>query len=522
MLLELIAPAMIQNEVTALYRLIHEAQKERGLVSLFLADKNSEFADLMEMQFVFTDKMVGALPVLPKKKSAKIDPLLIALQYAPAKRRYITSRMISPEDATSFYTHDVINPAIDVLQELMVFESKYNPSRVSAFNNFMHWKERVGRQRALSGVLLINDRQHPLEIKTILEYIISKQQAYERMFLCLCDSETRAAITAIEGNSDVFRRIDALNQDLLRLPSQQWIENFDPKAWFDLFTEKMDILFDMGLTLIEKLSSESLPLTYALLKPEQQPSNDQAEIPFSLVNHFDQISDLPLFSCLDRSLLMDVLKFARVMTHEKGSLIFINGEPATRFYIVLSGWVKLFNGNSDGQEAILQLIGSGHALSESAIFNSSVYQVCAQATEEVQLLSIPTSIIKDKIKSNGQLAANMITTVAGRSESLMRQFEQLALHSVNERVGRFILKLMLEDNSQSVNFKLPHDKSLIAGFLGMKPETFSRVLQSFKDQGIEVGRNSVTLPSLYALCSYCDEELGSTCQRFGDRKCRLS
>ncbi|MFO1242058.1 MAG: helix-turn-helix domain-containing protein [Rickettsiales bacterium] len=78
---------------------------------------------------------------------------------------------------------------------------------------------------------------------------------------------------------------------------------------------------------------------------------------------------------------------------------------------------------------------------------------------------------------------------------------------------------VLENGERTKNLKLPYDKSLIAGYLGMKPETFSRTLQSLKEQGIDIDKNQVSLPDVFALCDYCDMELTEKCSRAGTKEC---
>jgi CRP-like cAMP-binding protein len=233
----------------------------------------------------------------------------------------------------------------------------------------------------------------------------------------------------------------------------------------------------------------------------------------------DTIKALPLFAGLDPASLNDILKYARITNHNKGALIFMQGEQASRFYIILEGWVKLFKGNVDGQESILQVLSTGDNLLETVIFNDTPLPVNAQAVDNVKLLSIPASMIREKLKNNHALAVNMLSTVSGRSQALISQFEQLTLKTVTQRVGWFLLKLFLESGDRTKNLKLPYDKSLIAGYLGMKPETFSRTLQTLKEQGIDVERSSISLPDVFALCDFCDSDLAVQCSRHNTPEC---
>ncbi len=66
---------------------------------------------------------------------------------------------------------------------------------------------------------------------------------------------------------------------------------------------------------------------------------------------------------------------------------------------------------------------------------------------------------------------------------------------------------------------LPYDKSLIASYLDMKPETFSRSLKKFKTAGFQVNKDSVILPKVGALCGFCDSDLSRVCNIHGTEAC---
>ena len=502
---------------------IHEAQKERGSVALYLRSKGSEFSEELESQFAVVDGCVKPLGSLPKKKVSKIEPFLNAVHYLPAKRKYIIARMLEPAEALTFYTRDIIAPAIEIVQELSVFDTANHPARVSAFVNFLQWKERVGLERAMGTQLIGRDWSNAAEFKNRLEYIISEQQAYERMFLALADEQGGKIVENLKKDNAVFRKIEEINHSLLSGAAPGSLQSIGTQEWFALFSAKMDLLHDVEKSIIAGLSEASGKKSVGGGKRTPLSSvpaaSAQAGIESGVRAWMDKIQALPLFAGIDADILQDILKHARIASHNKGAMIFMQGEQASRFYIVLEGWVKLFKGNADGQESVLQVMSAGEPLLETVIFNNAPFPANAQAVDNVQLLSIPASIVREKLQSNKELAINMLTTVAGRSQAMISQFEQLTLKTVNQRVGWFLLKLFLENGEQTKNLRLPYDKSLIAGYLGMKPETFSRTLQSLKDQGIDIDRNSVSLPDVFALCDYCDMELTARCSRHGTDEC---
>jgi CRP-like cAMP-binding protein len=294
------------------------------------------------------------------------------------------------------------------------------------------------------------------------------------------------------------------------------LQSITAEEWFALFTAKMDLLHEVGKTIATNLA------TAPACKPTSKTATaatEQAAIESGVRVHMDVIQALPLFAGLDSETLQDILKYARIASYSRGAMVFMQGEQASRFYMVLEGCVKLYKGNADGQESVLHVMKAGDALLETVIFNNTPIPVNAQAVDNVKLLSIPASLIREKLQNNRELAINMLATVAGRSQAMISQFEQLTLKTVTQRVGWFLLKLFLENGERATNLKLPYDKSLIAAYLGMKPETFSRTLQTLKEQGIDIERNTVSLSDVFTLCNYCDMDLAAKCSRHGTAEC---
>ena len=86
-------------------------------------------------------------------------------------------------------------------------------------------------------------------------------------------------------------------------------------------------------------------------------------------------------------------------------------------------------------------------------------------------------------------------------------------------MGWFLLRLALNQKPADGLIYLPYKISIIASYLDMRPETFSRILQKFKKKGFEVSTDTIRIPHGLALCDYCDAELASMCAHFGSEDC---
>ena len=81
----------------------------------------------------------------------------------------------------------------------------------------------------------------------------------------------------------------------------------------------------------------------------------------------------------------------------------------------------------------------------------------------------------------------------------MQEVEQLTAHTTSERLADFLLKLCPRQQTGPTTIHLPTDKSLIAGRLGMQPETFSRSLAKLRPLGVETHGQNIVVQDVGAL-----------------------
>jgi CRP-like cAMP-binding protein len=104
--------------------------------------------------------------------------------------------------------------------------------------------------------------------------------------------------------------------------------------------------------------------------------------------------------------------------------------------------------------------------------------------------------------------------LAENIQSLMLNSEVWRLKNTKERVGWFLASININ------NFgKLSLSKSLIASYLGMTPESFSRSLKKLSKEGIYIENNTVKQTFGNELCLYCDKVTGANCELFKSVDC---
>jgi CRP-like cAMP-binding protein len=214
------------------------------------------------------------------------------------------------------------------------------------------------------------------------------------------------------------------------------------------------------------------------------------------------IARVPLFAGLEASSLADLLGEALVRRFARHALLFIEGEPAGQFYVVLDGWVRLYRQTTDGRESMIALLARGESFAEAVMFLGGRFPVNAAVVDDARLLVIPAKSFRRALRKDNELCFKMMASMAMHLRRLVGQVEQLTVRSSSERVAQFLLRLA-RDGAESAIVHLPYDKGLIAARLGMQPETLSRALAKLRPLGVETHGSRVTIRDIGALRRHC-------------------
>ncbi len=212
-----------------------------------------------------------------------------------------------------------------------------------------------------------------------------------------------------------------------------------------------------------------------------------------------------LFGNLEEQVLHEFLDKATIRPVSHGEVLFVQGDPAKAFYLVIQGWVKLYRLTPAGEEAIVAIFTRGQSFAEAAAFTGKSFPVSAEAVTDGQLLSIPAATLLCQIKQNPDVGVSMLASTSMHLHDLVQQIEQLKAHTGAQRVAEFLVSLCQMEMGPCC-VALPYDKALIAGRLGMKPESLSRAFARLRDLGVSVNQSSVEIPDVTRLRDYAESE----------------
>lgn len=220
---------------------------------------------------------------------------------------------------------------------------------------------------------------------------------------------------------------------------------------------------------------------------------------------FDIIRGLTIFSKVPADKLEALLKGAQPRSYPKGHLLFQQGDAADGFFVVLSGWVKLFRQTPRGDEAVIHILSRGECFAEAAVFLGGRYPASAIVAEDARLIRISSQPFRQWILAEPEIALGMLASLSARMHHLVNESEQLQTRSATERVAEYILKRCPVREGSAV-IALPYDKSLLAARLAMKPESLSRVLAKLRKLGVRSENHRVIVADVARLARFCTGE----------------
>lgn len=230
------------------------------------------------------------------------------------------------------------------------------------------------------------------------------------------------------------------------------------------------------------------------------------------VNAPGQIAGAAL-ACLKRSLAFGELDLgqlailagrARAKTVRAGQCVFAEGDPARAFFAVDDGELHLFRVSPIGGEKVFQILGADDLLAEAAMFlDPPVYPMTARAIRDSHLYVLPREALHALCDASPSFMRSLLGALSKRLHHAMDRIDHLTLNNAGQRLVVYLLDLRGRHKGNWID--IPVSFVMLAGQLGMTPETLSRLLQKFRQGGMISGNGrTLVLLDAEALCDSVD------------------
>ena len=182
---------------------------------------------------------------------------------------------------------------------------------------------------------------------------------------------------------------------------------------------------------------------------------------------------------------------SRDMTYhevKKGQVIFEQGEPITRLYVILNGLAELNELDFDGNE-FFHYVGPENLYPLSAIPNDDAeFQATGEALSNLEFVTINLKNYQKFVVNNSKLAHTVMLNISRTMNEYKNRLAESMIFGTGERIIKILSNLAIQmgQYDQNGNLKLPFKTSFIdlAKICGTTRETMSRTINELTEQGI--------------------------------------
>ena len=207
-----------------------------------------------------------------------------------------------------------------------------------------------------------------------------------------------------------------------------------------------------------------------------------------------------LFSELDDDHYLEIMCRAQTLEVQPGKLIFVQNDPVEAFYWVAEGLIRLFRSSPQGDEKVIELVGPRRFFAEAALFMGGRFPVNASAQLGSRLIAIEASSFRTWLAQDASRCFKLMAGMSARLHMLVNEIDRLTLMKGTDRLLQYLLDHSEFDESGQTVVDLEAPKQVIASRIGVKPETFSRLLHKLSDLGqIEVNGHQLLIKDIEAL-----------------------
>ncbi len=240
-------------------------------------------------------------------------------------------------------------------------------------------------------------------------------------------------------------------------------------------------------------------------------------------NCIDFVKKLPLFQGLTDDQKISILNEGQVLHYAEGRYLFRHGDSLRSFYIICDGVIKISYVSPEGENRVTDILTSGHSICKAEIFQlDKNHSANAIIVKDAEVMKFPKSWLIENVKKYDVFALNLLVAISYELSNIRMEVEQQAQMSSMQLLMCFFKKLCFFYNFDPAGFELPYSKSLIAARLGVKSETFSRMLAKLKEYGIIIEGSHVSIKDMKVIqkdvCSACPIEEDCLARKFFGKK----
>ncbi|MFN4007366.1 MAG: Crp/Fnr family transcriptional regulator [Chitinophagaceae bacterium] len=210
-----------------------------------------------------------------------------------------------------------------------------------------------------------------------------------------------------------------------------------------------------------------------------------------------QFSVKEIFPGFEQDLIDEVTTHAQLKHYLPEEIVMKTGQNIRSTMLVVSGTIKVFREDDEGNEYLMYYLQPGQACALSLICASrrETSQIMAKAETAAEVLTVPLEQMERWMGQYRSWYAFVIDNYRSRFEELLQTIDQVAFRNMDERLVFYLRKYQttMKTNILTTSF------TEIAQELNSSREVISRLMKKLAERGVvELQKQHVLLKNLNA------------------------
>ena len=208
------------------------------------------------------------------------------------------------------------------------------------------------------------------------------------------------------------------------------------------------------------------------------------------------IGSLWLFERLDLDEIKALALRAERRRFEPGEIIFCQGDPADRMFLIKGGRVKLSKVTEDGNEITLDIRKDGDFLGENMLNEEAEFPVSATCIEPTIICGFSKKGFERLVLAHPNIGLQVIKNLSRRIDWLTSQVGSMSHSHLEERLYRVLVNVAREHgqkNRRGFLLSMPLTHEELSFLVGAHRVSITRAMKRLKESGrvVQEGRTLI-------------------------------
>jgi len=202
-----------------------------------------------------------------------------------------------------------------------------------------------------------------------------------------------------------------------------------------------------------------------------------------------------IFTSFDAKLAEEIAKKSEIRTFKQGELIMKTGQYMRSTMLLVSGLIKIFREDEDGNEFFMYYLKPGQACALSMICatKQATSEIMAKAAEDTEVIAMPIEYMDQLMLNYKNWYYFVLETYRSRFEELLQTIDHIAFRNMDERLIFYLKKQQQTFNKNTLTLSF----SEVARELNSSREVISRLMRKLSDKGkIKLNKKVVEIINL--------------------------